>query len=48
MSNSFQDKLVAIVADPLDIVLMRGIENLLDPHGLMNPGKTFAAGGVQR
>ncbi|WOH69355.1 FAD-binding oxidoreductase [Bradyrhizobium sp. BWA-3-5] len=35
---------LARVADPLDIDLMRGIKQLLDPNGLMNPGKIFAAG----
>jgi FAD/FMN-containing dehydrogenase len=34
------------VADPLDIELMRGIKQLLDPHGLMNPGKIFGAGAA--
>ena len=33
---------LARVADPLDIDLMRGIKQLLDPNGLMNPGKIFA------
>jgi hypothetical protein len=33
---------LARVADPLDIELMRGIKQLLDPNGLMNPGKIFA------
>jgi FAD/FMN-containing dehydrogenase len=31
------------VADPLDIDLMRGIKQLLDPNGLMNPDKIFAS-----
>ena len=35
---------LARVADPLDIDLMRGIKQLLDSNGLMNPGKIFAAG----
>jgi len=39
---------LARVADPLDIELMRGIKQLLDPDGLMNPGKIFAAGGARR
>jgi len=30
------------VADPLDIDLMRGLKQLLDPNGLMNPDKIFA------
>ena len=34
---------LARVADPLDIDLMRGIKQLLDPNGLMNPDKIFAA-----
>ncbi|OCK56741.1 FAD-binding oxidoreductase [Bradyrhizobium sp. LMTR 3] len=34
---------LARVADPLDIDLMRGIKQLFDPNGLMNPGKIFAA-----
>ena len=33
---------LARVTDPLDIDLMRGIKQLLDPNGLMNPGKIFA------
>jgi FAD/FMN-containing dehydrogenase len=37
---------LARVADPLDIELMRGIKQLLDPHGLMNPGKIFGAGAA--
>jgi FAD/FMN-containing dehydrogenase len=39
---------LARVADPLDIELMRGIKQLLDSNGLMNPGKIFAAGGARR
>ena len=35
---------LARVADPLDIDLMRGIKQLLDSNGLVNPGKIFAAG----
>src|SRR6266702_1238351 len=35
---------LARVADPLDIELMRGIKQLLDPNGLMNPGKIFGKG----
>jgi FAD/FMN-containing dehydrogenase len=34
---------LARVADPLDIDLMRGIKQLLDPNGLMNPDKIFAS-----
>ncbi|MEH2501920.1 FAD/FMN-containing dehydrogenase [Bradyrhizobium sp. AZCC 1578] len=34
---------LARVADPLEIDLMLGIKQLLDPNGLMNPGKIFAA-----
>jgi FAD/FMN-containing dehydrogenase len=37
---------LARVADPLDIELMRGIKQLLDPQGLMNPGKIFGAGAA--
>ena len=37
---------LARVADPLDIELMRGIKRLLDPSGLMNPGKIFGAGAA--
>ncbi|UPT84406.1 FAD-binding oxidoreductase [Bradyrhizobium barranii subsp. apii] len=37
---------LARVADPLDIELMRGIKRLLDPNGLMNPGKIFGAGAA--
>ena len=37
---------LARVADPLDIELMRGIKRLLDPKGLMNPGKIFGAGAA--
>ncbi|MDN4982827.1 FAD-binding oxidoreductase [Bradyrhizobium arachidis] len=37
---------LARVADPLDIELMRGIKQLLDPHGLMNPGKIFGVGAA--
>jgi FAD/FMN-containing dehydrogenase len=33
---------LARVADPLDIDLMRGVKQLLDPNGLMNPDKIFA------
>ncbi|MGY3081388.1 FAD/FMN-containing dehydrogenase [Bradyrhizobium sp. LM6.10] len=39
---------LARVADPLDIELMRGIKQLLDPKGLMNPGKIFNVGGTRR
>jgi len=35
---------LARVTDPLNIFLMRGIKQLLDPNGLMNPDKIFAAG----
>jgi FAD/FMN-containing dehydrogenase len=35
---------LARVTDPLDIDLMRGIKQLIDPNGLMNPDKIFAAG----
>ncbi|WFU69459.1 FAD-binding oxidoreductase [Bradyrhizobium sp. CB2312] len=38
---------LARVTDPLDIALMRDIKKLLDPNGLMNPGKIFAAGGAR-
>ncbi len=34
---------LARVTEPLDIDLMRGIKQLLDPNGLMNPDKIFAA-----
>ncbi|MCA6114198.1 FAD-binding oxidoreductase [Bradyrhizobium sp. WSM 1738] len=34
---------LARVTDPLDIGLMRGIKQLLDPNGLMNPDKIFAS-----
>ena len=34
---------LARVADPFDIELMRGIKQLLDPNGLMNPDKIFAS-----
>jgi len=34
---------LARVADPLDIDLMRGIKQLFDPNGLMNPDKIFAS-----
>ena len=37
---------LARVADPLDIELMRGVKQLLDPQGLMNPGKIFGAGAA--
>ncbi|HEX9210912.1 MAG TPA: FAD-binding oxidoreductase [Bradyrhizobium sp.] len=37
---------LARVADPLDIELMRGIKQLLDPNGLMNPGKIFGKGAA--
>ncbi|MBR0755431.1 FAD-binding oxidoreductase [Bradyrhizobium jicamae] len=37
---------LARVTDPLDIELMRGVKRLLDPKGLMNPGKIFAAGAA--
>jgi FAD/FMN-containing dehydrogenase len=39
---------LARVADPLDTELMRGIKQLLDPKGLMNPGKIFNVGGTRR
>ncbi|MGL3110135.1 FAD-binding oxidoreductase [Bradyrhizobium sp. BR 1432] len=39
---------LARVTDPLDIELMRDIKQLLDPNGLMNPGKIFNAGGARR
>jgi FAD/FMN-containing dehydrogenase len=39
---------LARVADPLDIELMRGIKRLLDPNGLMNPGKIFGEGAARR
>ncbi|WP_229582584.1 FAD-binding oxidoreductase [Paracoccus sp. S-4012] len=29
---------------PQEIALMRGIKALLDPHGIMNPGRSFAEG----
>jgi FAD/FMN-containing dehydrogenase len=32
---------LARVIDPLDIDLMRGVKQLLDPNGLMNPDKIF-------
>ena len=34
---------LARVADPLDIDLIRGIKQLLDPSGLMNPDKIFTS-----
>jgi FAD/FMN-containing dehydrogenase len=37
---------LARVTDPLDIELMRGVKQLLDPKGLMNPGKIFVAGAA--
>jgi FAD/FMN-containing dehydrogenase len=39
---------LARVTDPLDIELMRGVKQLLDPNGLMNPGKIFSAGAARR
>jgi FAD/FMN-containing dehydrogenase len=33
--------LVADHKDPLELELMRGLEQLLDPAGLMNPGKVL-------
>jgi FAD/FMN-containing dehydrogenase len=38
---------LARVANPLDIELMRDIKQLLDPKGLMNPGKIFNVGGAR-
>jgi hypothetical protein len=37
---------LARVADPLDIAPMRDIKKLLDPKGLMSPGKICSAGGA--
>ena len=31
------------VADPVDLALMRRIKALLDPDGIMNPGKVFSS-----
>lgn len=38
---------LARVANPLEVELMRDIKQLLDPKGLMNPGKIFNAGGAR-
>jgi len=33
--------LIADYKSPLELELMRGVEQLLDPAGLMNPGKVL-------